>query len=94
MRVGLFTDHDDSSTAASLRSAITGYGDTVVRLALNWPDRSLPADHIFVAQRDDLPAVRDLATHKWGGYRWLRSRPFEASDGDHMRLSLADLCGF
>jgi hypothetical protein len=116
MRVGLLTYHDDSSTAAYLRSAITGNGDTVVRLGLNWPDRSLPAegldvrratddldallfvdppgpfwpvgveevrcptaaylidthqnlglrlafapffDHIFVAQRDDLPAVRD-----------------------------------
>jgi hypothetical protein len=44
MRVGLFTYHDESSTAAYLRSAITAYGDTVVRLGLNWLDGSLPAE--------------------------------------------------
>jgi Glycosyl transferases group 1 len=42
VKVGLFTYHDDSSTAAYLRTAIGVHGDTVVPLGLHWPQRGLP----------------------------------------------------
>jgi hypothetical protein len=125
LKVGLFTYHDDSSTAAYLRSAIEACGDVVVRLGLHSPDRGLPSegsdvldaargldalvfvdspgpfwpssldevscptaaylidthqdlrlrlayapffDHIFVAQRDHVPAVR---SHGYLRAEWL-----------------------
>jgi hypothetical protein len=132
MRVGLLTYHDDSSTAAYLRSAIGASGDTVLPLGLRSPHRGLPAegldlepvvddldavlfidppgpfwplgleeigcptaaylidthhnlglrlafapffDHIFVAQRDDVSAVRD---HGYPQAEWL---PLAAEPG-------------
>jgi Glycosyl transferases group 1 len=129
MRVGLFTYHDESSTAAYLRSAIGVYGDTVVQVGLHVPHHDLPAeergleavegeldallfvdppgrfwpaglaevgcptaaylidthqnlglrlayapffDHIFVAQRDDVPTIRTA------GYRQAEWLPLAA----------------
>jgi hypothetical protein len=52
LKVGLLTYHDDSSTAAYLRSAIETCGDMVERLGLHCPHRGVPTEG---------PNVRDAA---------------------------------
>src|SRR6516162_9516816 len=55
LKVGLLTYHDDSSTAAYLRSAMEACGDVVMRLGLHSPDRGLP-----IQGPDVLDAARGL----------------------------------
>jgi hypothetical protein len=58
LKVGLLTYHDESSTAAYLRSAIETCGDTVEPLGLHWPHRGLPASGLDVRDAaDDLDAL-------------------------------------